>query len=153
IARHPGEQAVEDGVEAHPAEAHAPDRAVAEVAEGAAAGGGRSLRGLERVRLLDVASFSLAHAPMPARLVADVPAGQAAAEHGAHAGQDEREPPGVARRDQPRNEDAAERRPQGRPAVEEGGPATALVPRHPDGVELAAGGVDRPLRRTETEAG
>ena len=31
IGRHPGQQAIENGVEEHPAEAHAPDRTIAEI--------------------------------------------------------------------------------------------------------------------------
>ena len=55
--------------------------------------------------------------------------------------------------DQPGDDDRAQRRAERRAAVEQGRAAAALVLRHPDRVELAAGRIDRRLRGAEAQAG
>ena len=89
IARHPGQKAIENGVEEHPAQAHAPDRTVAEIGGETAAGRRRRERVLMRVRFGDEIGFGLVDRGMVGGMVADVPPGEQAAEHGADARHEE----------------------------------------------------------------
>ena len=72
VVRHPGQQAVEQRVEAHPAEEHAPDRAIPEEIQHAAAGQPLRFAVFVGVRRFDVACLGIVDAGMLARRIADV---------------------------------------------------------------------------------
>ncbi|EKZ98176.1 RNA binding protein [Cupriavidus sp. HMR-1] len=151
VGGHPGQQAVEHGVEAHPADGHAPDRAVLEEVQRAAAQVGRLLAVLQGKRVLDMTGFLFIYAEVFAWRVADVPPCHEAGQNRANAGHHERQAPRAQFADQPGNDERAERRAQRRAAVEQRGATAAFVLRHPDGIEFAAGRVDRGFRSAEPQ--
>src|ERR1700722_19526568 len=97
----------------------------------------------------DEARLGLVDGRMLARIVADIPPGDDAAEHGAEPGQREGDAPRIEFSDQPGDDQRAERR----AAIEQGCAARALIGRHPYRVELAAGRIDQRFGRAEPESG
>jgi hypothetical protein len=88
IGRHPGQEPVEHSVEEHPAAAHQPDRAEAEIGAPVAARG-RRLGVFRGMRRLDEPRLSLVNEGMLARRIADVPPRQEPAQERADAGDQE----------------------------------------------------------------
>jgi hypothetical protein len=79
VGRHPRQQPVEHGVERHPAQAHAPDRAMAEKAREGRTGGRRHGGILQRMGPRDMASLARADTGVLAGAVSNVPPGQPSA--------------------------------------------------------------------------
>ena len=89
IGRHPGQEPIENGVEEHPAEAHAPHGTIAEIGPDAPLPTARGKRILVRVSVGDVIGLGLIDGRMVRGIVADVPPGEEAAEHRADTRHDE----------------------------------------------------------------
>ena len=106
-----------------------------------------------RMLSLDVSCFRFVAASLFARRVADVPVSKQAADHGAESGDHERRPPGVKDTHQCGDDDAAERRAQGGPAVDDHRAAAPLARGQPHRIELARRGVDGRLRQSQPEPG
>src|ERR1700722_20146666 len=101
----------------------------------------------------DEARLGLVDGRMLARIVADIPPGDDAAEHGAEPGQREGDAPRIEFSDQPGDDQRAERGAERRAAIEQGWAGRALIGRHPYRVELAAGRIDRRFGGAEPESG
>src|SRR5579872_1949816 len=153
VCRHPGQKTVENDVEKHPAEAHAPDGPIEEEAAEPAAGRWRGFRILPTMRLRDETGLGFVDRGMLARIIPDVPPGKRAAQNRSYSSDREGHPPGIELCDEPGDDERAQRRAERSSAVQQGCAAGALVARHPDRVELAAGRIDRGFRYAQAKTG
>ena len=101
---------------------------------------------------LDQRQFVRIDAGMIGRLVAQIPPGESTEQHGRDACNNKRRAPGSERDDQPCNDDAAEGRTERSAAIYQYRAARAFFRRQPYRIELGAGGKQRRLGGTETDA-
>ena len=103
------------------------------------------------MRLSDMISFGPVDRGMFGGIVADIPPRKEAADHGAEASHNERQPPRAEFSDEAGDDQRAERRAERRAAVEQGRAARPFRGGHPNRIEFATGWVDRRFRGAEAE--